>query len=179
MLLNRKRSLRTVIAKKGTVVYFLPRKDFRALCNAYEEFFHHFTADFGRRMLNEEFAHFAKKPTSFEESYLASEQLYSRRIESIGYRDIVYCYSDTPIYQAAGIMAENKTSCLIVRDREDKVQGFVTDITLRDKVIAARGDVHAAVIEVVDNPVATINSQAFVYEAVLMMFSTKTKYLLK
>jgi len=178
VLLNRKRSLRTVVAKKGTVVYFLPRKDFRALCTAYEEFFHHFTADFGRRMLNEEFAHFAKKPTSFEESYLASEQLYSRRIESIGYRDIVYCDADTPIYQAASIMAENKTSCLIVRNAESEVLGFVTDITLRDKVIAARGNYDAPVIEVADNPVTTISSQAFVYEAVLMMFSTKTKYLL-
>src|SRR5690606_37141203 len=115
---------------------------------------------------------------SFEESYLASEQLYSRRIESIGYRDIVYCYPDTPIFKAAGIMAENKTSCMIVRSPEGVVEGFVTDITLRDKVIAARGDVNAPVIEVVDNPVVTISSQAFVYEAVLMMFSTKTKYLL-
>lgn len=178
VLLNRKRSLRTVIAKKGTVVYFLPRKDFRALCNAYEDFFHHFTTDFGKRMLNEEFAHFAKHPTSFEESYIASEQLYSRRIESIGYKDIVYCDSQTPIYKAALLMAEQKTSCLIFRDHENKVAGFVTDITLRDKVIANKKDPNEPVMDIVDNPVMTINSQAYVYEAILMMFTTKTKYLL-
>ena len=34
VLLNRKRSLRSVVAKKGTVVYFLPRRDFKALCQA-------------------------------------------------------------------------------------------------------------------------------------------------
>ena len=178
VLLNRKRSLRTVIAKKGTVVYFLPRKDFRALCHAYEAFFHHFTGEFGKRMLNEEFAHFAKKPTSFEESYIASEQLYSRKIESVGARDIVYCDASAPIYEAARLMASNKTSCMIVRDDKQNVVGYVTDITLRDKVIGQRADYNAPVATVIDNPVMTISSQAYVYEAVLMMFSTKTRYLL-
>ncbi|WP_374164148.1 DUF294 nucleotidyltransferase-like domain-containing protein [Arcticibacter sp. MXS-1] len=178
VLLNRKRSLRTVIAKKGTVVYFLPRKDFRALCHAYEAFFHHFTGEFGKRMLNEEFAHFAKKPTSFEESYIASEQLYSRKIESVGARDIVYCDASAPIYEAARLMAANKTSCMIVRDDKQNVVGYVTDITLRDKVIGQRADYNAPVETVIDNPVMTISSQAYVYEAVLMMFSTKTRYLL-
>lgn len=178
VLLNRKRSLRTVIAKKGTVVYFLPRKDFRTLCHAYEDFFHHFTGDFGRRMLNEEFAHFAKKPTSFEESYIASEQLYSRRIESIESRDIIYCNDDTPVYEAARIMGANKTSCIIVRDVQGKVKGYVTDIILRDKVLARQADPSIPVDAVMEGPVVTISSQAYVYEAILMMFSTKTRYLL-
>ena len=83
VLLNRKKSLKTVIAKKGTLVYFLPRKDFKSLCNAYEHFYQHFTRDFGNRMLDEEFAHFYRKPASFEESYIASEQLYSKKIEQL------------------------------------------------------------------------------------------------
>lgn len=178
LLLNRKRSLRTVIAKKGTVIYFLPRKDFRALCHAYEDFFHHFTGDFGRRMLNEEFAHFAKKPSTFEESYIASEQLYSRKIENIESRDIVFCSEDTPVFEAAGLMSANKTSCLIIKDLSGAVSGYVTDITLRDKVLALKGNPDMPVREVMDNPVVTISSQAYVYEAILMMFSTKTRYLL-
>ncbi|MEO5909882.1 MAG: cyclic nucleotide-binding domain-containing protein, partial [Pelobium sp.] len=44
VLLNKKRSLKTVIAKKGTVIYFLHRKDFRSLCVAYEDFFQHYTS---------------------------------------------------------------------------------------------------------------------------------------
>src|SRR5665647_1084632 len=42
-LLIQKKSLRTVIAKKGTMVYTLPRKVFNDLCQSYEEFYQHFT----------------------------------------------------------------------------------------------------------------------------------------
>ena len=83
ILLNRKRSIRTVLAKKGTVIYRLPRKEFRVLCQNYEDFFHYFTSDFGKRMLNDEFAHFFKPPTAFEESFIATDQIYSRKIEGV------------------------------------------------------------------------------------------------
>ena len=82
-LLNQKKSLRTVIAKKGTIVYSVPRKAFNALCKEFPAFYKFFTDSFGQRMLNEEFAHYYKNPTNFEKSFITSEQLYSRTIESI------------------------------------------------------------------------------------------------
>jgi CBS domain-containing protein len=178
VLLNRKRSLRTVIAKKGTVVYFLPRRDFRALCQAYDEFFHYFTNEFGKRMLNDEFAHFVKRPTTFEENYIATDQLYSRRIESVEYREIISCAGSTPIYQAARQMADQRVSCLFVTDGQDQIIGYITDMTLRNNVVAQQVDVHLPVSQIMDNPIVSIETQAFVYEAILLMFSTKTKYLL-
>ena len=105
-LLNGKKSLCTVIVKKDTVVYTLPRKAFNNLCQAYDKFYQHFTDSFGHRMLNEEFAHFYKNPTNFERSFISSEQLYSRRIESVEYREIVWCWEDTPVYQAAIVMGQ-------------------------------------------------------------------------
>lgn len=39
VVLNRVRALKSAIAKKGTVVYTLPRKEFYELCDAYEDFF--------------------------------------------------------------------------------------------------------------------------------------------
>lgn len=178
VLLNRKRSLKTVIAKKGTVVLILPRKDFVELCQSFEVFFHYFTAQFGRHMLDDEFAHFVKRPTSFEESYIASDQIYSRRIESIQYRDIVSCKSSTPIYIAVRLMAKNKVSCLFVTDVAGKIIGYVTDITIRDKVVATAADANNPIIGIIDRPVISISSGAYVYEAILMMFRTKTRYLL-
>lgn len=178
VLLNRRRSLRTVVAKKGTLVYFLHRKDFRVLCKAYEEFFLHFTAEFGKRMQNEEFVHFFKQPASFTESYIASEQLYSRRIDSVEFRSVVSCPADTPIFKVAQSMANNKTSCLFITKSEQKIIGYVTDITLRDKVIAQQHNSADAVETVMATPIITISSDAFVYEALLMMFQTKTRYIL-
>ncbi|TPE43040.1 DUF294 nucleotidyltransferase-like domain-containing protein [Pontibacter mangrovi] len=178
VLLNRKRSLRSVIAKKGTLVYFLPRRDFRQLCQGYEDFFHHFTAEFGHRMLNDEFAHFVKKPTAFQDNFIASDQLYSRKIETLVYRELVTCLGDTPIYEAARLMAEKKVSCLFVQEPQGQIIGYLTDISIRDNVVARQVSVQEPVRQVMDNPIVSISTQGFVYEAILLMFRTKTRYLL-
>lgn len=178
VLLNRRRSLRTVIAKKDTTVYFLHRREFRVLCKAYEEFFLHFTAEFGKRMQNEEFVHFFKQPASFTESYVAAEQMYSRRIDSIEYRAVVSCHYQTPIFKAAQLMAAQKTSCLFILDDAQKIIGYVTDITLRDKVVAQQLNPAEAVKTVMATPIISISANAFVYEALLLMFQTKIRYIL-
>lgn len=178
VLLNRRQSLRTVIAKKGTKVYFLHRKEFKALCKSFEDFFLYFTAEFGKRMENEEFVHFFKRPAAFGESFIASEQLYSRRVDSIEYRQVVACNINTPIFEAAGLMAKHKTSCLFVKDDQQQIVGYVTDITLRDNVIAKQQDTGGPVLPIMDTPIVAIDAEAFVYEALLMMFQTKTRYIL-
>lgn len=178
ILLNRTKALKSVLAKKGTVVYNLPRREFLELCHAYDDFFQYYTTGFGRKMMDEEFSHFVKTPASFEESYIAAEQLYSRKIEGITYKDIVSCPDNTPIYKAAKHMADNRVSCLFIRDESQNIIGYATDITLRDNVIAKHIDVDTPIADVMDNPIVSISHQAYLYEAVLMMFSTKTRYLL-
>lgn len=178
VLLNRTKALKSVFAKKGTKIYKLPSKDFMDICTAYDNFYQYYISDFGKRMMDSEFAHFFKKPASFEESYLASEQYYSRRIEDIAYKDIISCSNDTPVADAAQLMAKNKVSCIFVKDPAGNIVGYATDITLRDNVIAKRLDSHIAIEEVMDNPIVSISSSSYLYEAVLMMFRTKTKYLL-
>jgi CBS domain-containing protein len=178
VLLNRRLSLRTVMAMKGTVVYFLHRRDFRALCKSYETFFQYFASEFGKRMQNEEFVHFFKRPAAFEQSYIAADELYSRRIESVEYRPIVRCKADTPIYEAARQMGQNKVSCLFITNEQNQIEGYVTDIILRDKVIAAQKNATEPVSTIMDRTIVSVDAEAYVYEAVLMMFSTKTRYLL-
>lgn len=178
VLLNRKKSLKTVLVKKGTTIYFLHRKYFKELCQSNEGFFQHFISEFGKRMLDEEFAHFFKKPVNFEESYIGSEQLYSRKIESIVVRDIVQCAETTPAYQAAQIMSLAKVSCLFIKNTDEKIIGYVTDITLRDKIVAKQADASKSIIYFMDSNIVHISTQAYIYEALLMMFRTKTRYLL-
>ncbi len=178
VLLNQKKSFRTVVAKKGTVVYFLHRRDFRELCKVYEGFFHHFIAEFGKRMMDPEFAHFVRRPSAFEESFIASDQMYSRRIESIEYREIESVTTDVSIYESAKYMADKKISCLFIKDQKGKIVGFVTDITLRNNVIAKQVDTNSAVGDIMDNPIVSIDAKSYIYEALLMMFRTKTRYML-
>lgn len=178
LLLNKRRSIRSVIAKKGTVVLNLPRNEFKALCEAHEDFFHHFTAEYGRRMLDDEYAHFVMPVHHPEENFIASDQFFSRKIETLEVREIVSCTPATPVYEAAGRMAQHKISCLFVKDAQNKITGYVTDITLRDNVLARQLGAATAVGEVMDQPIVSISQEAFVYEAILMMFRTKTRYLL-
>jgi CBS domain-containing protein len=180
LLLNRKKSLRTVLARKNTRVYFLHRREFLALCQGYEAFFHFFTALYGQRMLNEDYAHFVRPVTGAGPSYLASDQLFSRRIETLELRPLELCAAYTPIFEVAQRMAEARTSCYFITnaDVDGHIIGFVTDITLRDKVVAGLADARQPVETILDTPIVSISAQAFVYEAILLMFRTKTRYLL-
>ncbi|MBQ0152658.1 MAG: CBS domain-containing protein [Chryseobacterium sp.] len=100
-------------------------------------------------------------------------------MDSVAYRNIASCTEDTPIFEAAKVMAKNKVSCLFVKDQENKkIIGYVTDITLRDNVIANCINPNQPIKEVMDNPIVSISHQAYLYEAVLKMFKTKTRYLL-
>ncbi|MDQ2769662.1 MAG: DUF294 nucleotidyltransferase-like domain-containing protein [Bacteroidota bacterium] len=179
LLLNKKKSLRTVVAKKATRVYFLHRREFLALCQGYEGFFHFFTARYGRRMLDEEYANFVR-PATTGSSFLAADQLFSRRIETLELRPLELCAAYVPIQEVARRMAAARTSCYFITnaDENGQVIGYVTDITLRDKVVAALADARLPVETILDAPVVSISSRAFVYEAILLMFRTKTRYLL-
>jgi CBS domain-containing protein len=112
-----------------------------------------------------------------QEDFTAFDQLYSRKIREVEQRAIVSCPGDTPVYAAARLMGEHRVSCLFVTDA-GRIIGYVTDITLRDKIIAQRGDGSQPVAQVMDVPVVTIPEEAYVYEALLMMFRTKARYLL-
>ncbi|WP_375416798.1 DUF294 nucleotidyltransferase-like domain-containing protein [uncultured Hymenobacter sp.] len=179
LLLNKKRSMRTVLAHKGTRVLVLPRADFRALCLGNEAFFGFFTTRFGRLLLNDEYAHFVRPRYQGGPSYLASDQLYSRRLETVELRPVLSCPAPTPTQEVARRMAEARSSCYFVLDEYDqRIIGYVTDITLRDKVVAGLADARQPVRTVMDAPIVEVSADAYVYEALLLMFRTKTRYLL-
>ena len=93
------------------------------------------------------------------------------------YKDIVACTAETPIFEVAKMMAKQKVSCVFIKDKNGII-GYATDMTLRDNVVAQQIAVDRAIIEVMDNPIVSISDQAYLYEAVLKMFRTKSRYLL-
>lgn len=178
ILFNKRKSLKTVIAKAGTKTYFLPKKEFKRICTEFEDFFDYFANDFGKRMLDDEYAHFYKNNNTLEDNYLVVDQLYSSTIKSVSYRNIVDSLESTPIFEVAKKMAALKTSCLFIKNSENQYVGFVTDITLRDRVIAEQVNPNYPVGSIMDNQIVSISAYAYVYEAILLMFSSKSRYLL-
>jgi CBS domain-containing protein len=179
VLLNKKRSLRTVQARAGTRVYFLHRNDFRSLCLGYESFFQYFTSRYGRLMLDDEYAQLVSPGPQAPQNFIAADELYSRRMGTVELRPVQACPGSTPTYEVARLMAKARSSCYFVLDEAgQEVAGYVTDITLRDKVVADLGDARLPISTYIDSPTRSVSSEAFVYEALLLMFRTKTRYLL-
>jgi len=179
VLLNKKRSLRTVQARAGTRVFFLHRNDFRSLCLGYDAFFQYFTTRYGRLMLDEEYAQLVHPGPQAPQNFIAADELYSRRMGTVELRPVQACPGTTPTHEVARLMAKARSSCYFVLDEAgQEVAGYVTDITLRDKVVADLGDARLPISTYIDSPTRSVSSEAFVYEALLLMFRTKTRYLL-
>jgi len=179
ILMNRRKSIKTVFAQKGTVIYSLPRKDFKGLCLAYEEFFHYFTSRFGQKMLDDEYAHYVRVKSDSEDNFLVADQMFTSKVEMLEMRDIVSVPYTTPIYEAARTMDRARVSCLFITDDAGlHIIGYVTDITLRTEVIAKLFDANNPVVAVMASPTFSIPAESFVYEAILLMFQTKTRYVL-
>ncbi len=173
-------STHTVIASAGTIIYRLPAQIFIALCENQPVVYQYFLNEYGRRMLHDKFGQNIQQQSQqvISSDFQSVDEAYFRKIDSIAYRDVMSCYDTLPVYIAAQFMAKNKLSCLFVKNQEGIIRGYITDITLRDKVIAPLGDLDAPVHYFMDNPVVTIEPKAQIYEALLLMFRTKTRYLL-
>ncbi|GAB2628602.1 DUF294 nucleotidyltransferase-like domain-containing protein [Belliella aquatica] len=107
-----------------------------------------------------------------------TDKFYSKKVGDMHHRNLRICEVDRPIFEAAQIMAKEKISCLFIGDSDQNILGFVTDITLRDKVIAKQMDTSAPISSIMDRGIVAISNNAFLYEALLLMFQTKTRYLL-
>ncbi|WP_158857635.1 DUF294 nucleotidyltransferase-like domain-containing protein [Lunatibacter salilacus] len=112
------------------------------------------------------------------EAIVGIDDFYTKKIKKIPLRDIRRCPADMPIFEVARVMAHDKISCVFIMDGQSKLIGFVSDITLRDEVIAEQRPLNGPIRDVMDPNIISVSSDAYVYEALLLMFQTKTRYLL-
>jgi CBS domain-containing protein len=102
----------------------------------------------------------------------------SKKIEDLHIKPLTLYPKNIPVYQAAKIMAYNRVSCLFIGSIEKEIEGYITDITLRDKVIAAQLGYETPIADIMDSEIVSVNKSDFLYQALLLMFQTKTRYLL-
>ncbi|WP_028295479.1 DUF294 nucleotidyltransferase-like domain-containing protein [Olivibacter sitiensis] len=106
------------------------------------------------------------------------QQLYAKRIKEITYKELVTCLESEPIRQVAHLMAANKVSCIFVKTPGGMIVGYVTDIILRDKVIAVDANVDGPIRNVMNYDLHSIDVGDYVYQALLHMFNHRIRYLL-
>ncbi|GGZ27602.1 nucleotidyltransferase family protein [Echinicola pacifica] len=179
ILYNKGISLQTVDILPGTKILRLSKEAFWQICTEHADFKDHFIREFGERMLDEEFVHFIKGATYYpQQSNLTSDSFYTQQVGSLNPREIISCHISTPIREAAKLMAEEKTSCIFISGQGQDIVGYVTDITLRDQVIAKSVNPEAPIEVIMKKDIVYIDAEAYIYEALLLMFQTKTRYLL-
>ncbi|WP_261815335.1 putative nucleotidyltransferase substrate binding domain-containing protein [Vibrio gallicus] len=96
-------------------------------------------------------------------------------------RPVYTIFDNESIKQAAIIMDEENTSCLLVISEEehlqDEVQGILTDRDLCTRALARGVDTDAPLSSVMTKEVITLDSNAYVYEAMLTMLRYNVHHL--
>jgi CBS domain-containing protein len=90
----------------------------------------------------------------------------------------LFCDPDTTAQKAAEIMIAEKRSAILVRGPGGHgVQGIVTDVDLRNKVVVGHISRHAPVTEIMSSPVHTIGAGVLAPEASIAMLTAGVNHL--
>lgn len=107
-----------------------------------------------------------------------SDQFYSKRVKDLLVRSIRWVTPETPIRNCAQLMAKEQVSCLFVGNSAEELSGYITDLTLRDQVLAKDLSAHHPVAKITEKDLISVHQEATLIEALLLMFRTKARYLL-
>lgn len=90
----------------------------------------------------------------------------------------LFCDPETTAQEAAKTMIAEKRSAILVRGPGGKgIQGIVTDVDLRNKVVVGHVSRHAPVTEIMSAPVHTIGAEVLAPEASIAMMSAGVNHL--
>lgn len=91
--------------------------------------------------------------------------------------DFVACDLTTSIQHAARIMSKTGHSAILVSSEGRTMIGIVTDMALRQRVVAEDISLHTPVVEVMSSPLIFIDESALLFEAILLMREKRVKHL--
>jgi CBS domain-containing protein len=104
--------------------------------------------------------------------------LFTTRVGDMGIKDVVSTQEDTTIREAAQIMSRNRTSSIVIMDRNNLPTGMVTDRDLREKVVARGRDVQEPVKNIMSVSLIRVDARDYCFEAVLKMIKYNIHHIL-
>lgn len=107
-----------------------------------------------------------------------SEQFYSKSVRDLHFRHLRMMKHSDPVYECAALMKREKVSCLFIGNSPQEITGYITDITLRDRLLAARLSSEIPVSQIMEFDMVSIHPDTSLVEALILMFQTKSRYLL-
>jgi len=177
ILLNKGKAVCSVIAPVPTTVYELDSEDFYTLCQRNKHISNYFTERVGKRMFDDVYGLFHSQVEDRAIDMEGTDVFFTQKIKSINPREIVSCQEKASIREAAQMMTDDRTGCILIINESGEYTGYVTDFELRNKVIATGKNVDEPVRDILATPISTIDEEELVYEALIKMFIEKLNYL--
>jgi CBS domain-containing protein len=168
------RSRVNVVAAEDTVCLLIPREPFLDLLERRPDIREFFTRTFISTYMDKAFSDM--RAASLTEG--GREQLlFTTPVGELTSREPVSAPSGVSIREAAGIMARNRVSSLILTDAAGAPVGILTDSDLRDKVAAAGLDGAGPVAAVMSPVAVTVDASALCFDALLAMMRNNVHHL--
>ncbi len=150
-------------ALEDTLTYCIPAEVFLRFCQQYESFADYFDESASlRQAINE---------------HADKNDMTSVKAVSLLSREPVKVKASTSIQDVAILMSEQRASALLVDDDDHSLLGIITDQDLRDRVLAPGLNPDLPVADVMTTDPITIDSDAYVYEAMLEMLRANVYHL--
>ncbi|UZD22683.1 DUF294 nucleotidyltransferase-like domain-containing protein [Algoriphagus halophytocola] len=112
------------------------------------------------------------------DSSFIADQFYSKRVRDLHFRHLRMCKADASVTECAMLMAKEQVSCVFIGNSVNQISGYITDITLRDRLLAQRLSPAIQVSQIMEKDMVSIHPDSYLVEALMLMFRTKSRYLL-
>jgi CBS domain-containing protein len=178
-LLEGSQALFDVTAQEDLIAYLLPAEAFKALVDQHPVFQRYFSYSLARNIRAVAGSADGQLPrlagiTDFNiDSFLMGKQVADLMVA-----DVLTCDLNTSIRAAAQRMAKRRVGSILIKGKDGPPLGIVTDADLRVKVLAAGHPPDAPVEDVMSQPLHTIPSQSYAFDALLEMSRQGVSHLL-
>lgn len=174
ILLNNALAVRTMRLSENTKFLKLPAAVFLALCDEFQDFEEFFTNTFGKKMLDRSYAEMISRQA---ESSPKASPFFDQHISAICNPSLSIGSDNMNIREAAARMTENRAGYLLIKDEGGKIDGIITDEDLRKRVVATDFDTGAPVADIMSTPLISVDEEALLFEAYLMMIEKGISHL--
>ncbi len=178
IMLNNHRAIRTVKTLYPTILYTIPESVFLSLCQQHEDFADFFTQQFGKRMLSHGYASYLLRKPEVPAIFESSDYTFTQQVSESYDLEIHTCAPVSSIEEVAKIMTYYSSGYAIVKGHDGQYQGIITEKQIIQRVVAKGYSPDVQAHNIMFNPIPTISSEAYSYEAILKMFKEDLPFLI-
>ncbi|GAB4389415.1 MAG: DUF294 nucleotidyltransferase-like domain-containing protein [Thermodesulfovibrionales bacterium] len=174
-MMSEDRSRANVETVEDAICYLVPKKTMLSVLKAKPGLNEYFLKSFFINFIDRTHEETRRRFSAVGESDRA---LYTTPVGSIVRREPVTAVEDTPLKEAASIMARERVSSLVIMARSGVPVGIVTDRDFREKVVARGRDLGDPVKSVMSTPLIRVDASEYCFEALVRMMRYNIHHIL-